>query len=129
MNCHVTAVECRQLFGQLAKVAGLYAMAINQTSYLHAAIGQVINQMAIAYIPVDDGRAILHYRLDNEGTILLAALKRKVTRPGQHLTDRHIVICAPGRPVIGVEASATQITFSTVALNESRPLAKIGDVL
>src|SRR5581483_12167090 len=90
---------------------------------------QIVDQPCIAHVTIDDGRAVLCDRFDDVGAIFKAALERDLTRAIEHLTDRGIVIFAPGRPVIGVEASLSQVAWATVALNQFWPLAEVGHIL
>src|SRR6266436_877523 len=104
---------------------GLDAMAIYQARYFNTAIGQVINQAGVAYIPVNDRRAMKRDPLDNKGTVLVTTLIGNLTYAAKHFIDLPLVVGAPGRPVIGVKASASQIAFAAILLNQFRTFAKV----
>src|SRR6266478_1382159 len=104
---------------------GLDAMAIDQARYFNTAIRQVINQAGVAHIAINDRRAMKRDSLDNKGPVLVTALIGNLTCAAKHFIDLPLVVGAPGRPVIGVKASASQIAFATILLNQLRTFAKV----
>src|SRR5260370_7833760 len=103
---------------------GLDAMAIDQARYFNTAIGQVINQAGVAYIPVNDRRAMKRDPLDNKGTVLVTTLIGNLTYAAKHFIDLPLVVGAPDRPVIGGKASASHIPSPPILPNQSQPFAK-----
>src|SRR5258708_23477469 len=100
-------------------------MAIDQARYFNTAIGQVINQAGVAHIPVNDRWAMKRDPLDNKGTVLVTTLIGNLTDAAKHFIDLPLVVGSPGRPVITVKASASQISFAAILLNQFRTLSKV----
>src|SRR5438093_920898 len=108
---------------------GLDPTAVDLAIDLDAAVGEVLTRTPVADVAVDAPLAPTLDGLDDVGPVLEAALQRYRLFAAQHGLDRLIVLAAPARPVVGVEAALAEVTSARVTLDQVRSLAEVGHVL